>query len=131
MSKQELKKSLNRLSEKDVEIKIQPNTLDILSGSVKTSNVFGAVLIDLKTGLMPDWQQNIKQVLDILIAVLCLIILIPISYLCCHQGKAFFKRPGNFSTGTNWVQRQTFYDVQIQVNDRRCRKRTALPFIRK
>jgi exopolysaccharide biosynthesis polyprenyl glycosylphosphotransferase len=71
-------KIIERLSEKDVEIKILPNTLDILSGSVKTSNVFGAVLIDLKTGLMPDWQQNIKQVLDIMIAVLSLIILSPL-----------------------------------------------------
>ena len=70
-------KIIERLSEKDVEIKILPDTLDILSGSVKTSNVFGAVLIDLKTGLMPDWQQNIKQVLDVLIAVICLIILSP------------------------------------------------------
>ena len=71
-------KIIERLSEKDVEIKILPNTLDILSGSVKTSNVFGAVLIDLKTGLMPDWQQNIKQVLDVMIAVLSLIILSPL-----------------------------------------------------
>jgi len=69
---------IERLSEKDVEIKILPDTLDILSGSVKTSNVFGAVLIDLKTGLMPDWQQNIKQVLDILIAVVSLVILSPL-----------------------------------------------------
>ena len=37
-----LENIINRLSEKDVEIKIQPNTLDILSGSVKTSNVMGA-----------------------------------------------------------------------------------------
>jgi len=73
-----VEKIIERLSEKDVEIKILPNTLDILSGSVKTSNVFGAVLIDLKTGLMPDWQQNIKQVLDILIAALCLVILSPL-----------------------------------------------------
>jgi exopolysaccharide biosynthesis polyprenyl glycosylphosphotransferase len=71
-------KIIERLSEKNVEIKILPNTLDILSGSVKTSNVYGAVLIDLKTGLMPDWQQNIKQVLDIMIAVLFLIILSPL-----------------------------------------------------
>lgn len=71
-------KIIERLSEKDVEIKILPNTLDILSGSVKTSNVFGAVLIDLKTGLMPEWQQNIKQVLDIMISVLFLVILSPL-----------------------------------------------------
>jgi lipopolysaccharide/colanic/teichoic acid biosynthesis glycosyltransferase len=66
------------LGEKDVEIKILPDTLDILSGSVKTSNVFGAVLIDLQTGLMPVWQQNIKQVLDIMIAAIFLIILSPL-----------------------------------------------------
>lgn len=74
----QIEKIVERLSEKDVEIKILPNTLDILSGSVKTSNVFGAVLIDLKTGLMPEWQQNIKQVLDIIIAIVGLIILSPL-----------------------------------------------------
>ena len=73
-----MEKIIDRLSEKDVEIKILPNTLDILSGSVKTSNVFGAVLIDMHTGLMPAWQQNIKQVLDITIAAIFLIILSPL-----------------------------------------------------
>jgi exopolysaccharide biosynthesis polyprenyl glycosylphosphotransferase len=71
-------KIIERLSEKEVEIKILPDTLDILSGSVKTSNVMGAVLIDLKTGLMPEWQQNIKQLLDFFIAVVLLIILSPL-----------------------------------------------------
>jgi polysaccharide biosynthesis protein PslA len=73
-----LESIINRLSEKDVEIKIQPNTLDILSGSVKTSNVLGAALIDLKTGLMPEWQQNIKRLMDVIIALLALIILSPL-----------------------------------------------------
>lgn len=84
---------IERLSEKDVEIKILPSTLDILSGSVKTSNVFGAVLIDLKTGLMPDWQQNIKQVLDILIAVFFLIILSPLFVYIAIRVKFSSKGP--------------------------------------
>lgn len=69
---------INRLSEKDVEIKIHPDTLDILSGFVKTSNVLGAALIDLKTGLMPDWQQHIKRLLDVAAALVSLIILSPV-----------------------------------------------------
>jgi polysaccharide biosynthesis protein PslA len=73
-----LEKIIDRLSEKDVEIKIQPSTLDILSGSVKTSSVMGAALIDLKTGLIPDWQQNIKRLLDVITALLGLIILSPL-----------------------------------------------------
>ena len=73
-----LENIINRLSEKDVEIKIQPNTLDILSGSVKTSSVMGAALIDLQTGLMPEWQLNIKRLVDITVAVFSSILLSPL-----------------------------------------------------
>jgi exopolysaccharide biosynthesis polyprenyl glycosylphosphotransferase len=69
---------ITRLSEKDVEIKIHPDTLDILSGSVKTNNVLGAALIDLKTGLMPDWQQHIKRLIDVIAALFSLILLLPV-----------------------------------------------------
>ncbi|RYZ29139.1 MAG: sugar transferase [Chitinophagaceae bacterium] len=67
-----------RLSEKDVAIKIEADTLDILSGSVRTNNVLSAVLIDLKTGLMPDWQQNIKRVVDVIVAFFSLLLLSPL-----------------------------------------------------
>jgi exopolysaccharide biosynthesis polyprenyl glycosylphosphotransferase len=69
---------ISRLSEKDVEIKIQPDTLDIISGSVKTNNVLGAALIDLKTGLMPDWQQHIKRLVDVFCSITGFIVLSPL-----------------------------------------------------
>jgi polysaccharide biosynthesis protein PslA len=69
---------IDRLSEKDVDIKIPPSILDILAGSVKTSNVLGAVLIDLKTGLMPEWQQNLKRLIDILFSFFAFILLLPL-----------------------------------------------------
>src|SRR5579859_3969298 len=40
---------VEKLSNKDVRIKIIPSTLDILAGSVRTSNVLGAVLSDIYT----------------------------------------------------------------------------------
>lgn len=73
-----LENIINRLSEKDVEIKIQPDILDILAGSVKTSNVMGAALIDLHTGLMPEWQLHIKRLLDVIAALLGLTVLSPL-----------------------------------------------------
>ena len=76
--KQEVEKIIERLSDKDVEIKIIPSTLDILSGSVRTSNVLGALLSDIHTGLMPEWQQNIKRLIDVLMALLGLILLSPL-----------------------------------------------------
>ena len=69
---------LSRLSEKDVEIKMVPNKLDILAGSVKTSNVLGAMLIDIQSGLMPEWQQNIKRSIDVVSSLVGLIFLSPI-----------------------------------------------------
>ena len=73
-----LEKIVDRLSEKDVAIKIQASAIDILSGSVKASNILGAVLIDLNTDLMPDWQQNIKRLLDFVIAFLAAVLLLPL-----------------------------------------------------
>lgn len=67
-----------RLSEKDVAIKIEANTMDILSGSVRPRNVLGALLIDLQTGLMSEWQQNIKRVIDVALAFFSLVLLSPL-----------------------------------------------------
>lgn len=60
-----------------MEVKIQPSTLDILSGSVKTMSVMGAALIDLQTGLMQQWEQNIKRLIDVLASLISLILLSP------------------------------------------------------
>ena len=76
--KEPVEKIIARLSEQDVEIRITADSLDIISGSVKTSNIFGAVLTDIKTGLMPDWQQNIKQVIDSFLALLGIVVLSPL-----------------------------------------------------
>jgi exopolysaccharide biosynthesis polyprenyl glycosylphosphotransferase len=76
--RREVEKVIEKLSDKDVEIKIIPSTLDILSGSVKTSNVFGAVLSDISTDLIPGWQQNIKRLIDVAVSLLGLILLSPL-----------------------------------------------------
>lgn len=82
-----LESIISRLTEKDVEIKIQPNTLDILSGSVKTSNVMGAALIDLQTGLMQQWEQNSKRLIDVLVASIGLVLLSPFIILIALRVK--------------------------------------------
>jgi exopolysaccharide biosynthesis polyprenyl glycosylphosphotransferase len=69
---------VNQLIEKDVEIKIVPNTLDIISGSVRTRNVLGATLIDIQNSLLPLWQQNIKRVIDVGFSFTALIVLSPL-----------------------------------------------------
>jgi exopolysaccharide biosynthesis polyprenyl glycosylphosphotransferase len=69
---------LAQLSHRPVIIKITPDLYDIISGSVKTSNVFGAVLIEIYPELMPDWQRVIKRALDIVASFMVLLLLSPL-----------------------------------------------------
>ena len=69
---------ISRLSEKDVEVKLVPDTYEILSGAVKTENILDAVLIDIDTGLMPAWQRNVKRMLDVAASLVAMVVLSPL-----------------------------------------------------
>lgn len=71
-------KVLQRLSDMPVNVKISPDTLDIITGAIHTSNVLGVPLIDLHSGQLPDWQQNIKRITDLLLSTLAVIFLWPL-----------------------------------------------------
>lgn len=72
-----LENILTRLSYRPVVVKVLPDYYDILSGSVKTSNVYDAVLIHIHPDLMPDWQRVCKRLIDILVSGAALLILLP------------------------------------------------------
>lgn len=74
----QLEKILRQLSDTEVNIKLTADTVDIISGSVKTNNVLGIPLIELQSGLMPEWQQHIKRLLDITASVCSIILLLPL-----------------------------------------------------
>src|SRR5690606_36941326 len=57
---------VTRLCYRPVVVKVLPDYYDIISGSVKTSNVYDAVLIHIHPDLMPDWQRVCKRTIDIL-----------------------------------------------------------------
>lgn len=89
---------LRNLSDKEVNIKITPDTVDIISGSIQTNNVLGTPLIDLHSGLLPAWQQNIKRFVDIFVSVIAIILLSPlflytiIRLVFSSRGPVFFKQ---------------------------------------
>ena len=68
---------VNELTEKDVDIKLVPDTLDILAGSVKTNNVLGAMLIDIQSSVLSPRQQNVKRLIDLLLSIVSLLMLSP------------------------------------------------------
>ena len=88
---------IHRLGVREIEIKIAPNTFDIISGSVRTSNVLDAMLIDIKSGLMPDWQLYFKRVIDVLISLFGIIILSPLLLYAAMKVKLSSPGPIIFS----------------------------------
>jgi exopolysaccharide biosynthesis polyprenyl glycosylphosphotransferase len=73
-----LKDLLVRLDDGHLKIKLLPDTYGIVSGSVKMTNIYGALLVEIISETMPIWQQATKRLMDILISVTALIGLIPI-----------------------------------------------------
>lgn len=76
-----LENILTRLSYRPVVVKVLPDLYDIISGSVKTSNVYDAVLIHIPPDLMPDWQRVCKRTIDILVSLFGFAVLSPLYLL--------------------------------------------------
>ncbi len=88
-----LTKILQQLSDKDVNIKITPDAVDIISGAVQTSNVMGVPLIDVHSGLLPSWQKNIKRFVDLFISITASILLLPVLIYTAVRTKFSSKGP--------------------------------------
>lgn len=73
-----LENILTRLSYRPVVVKVLPDLYDIISGSVKTSNVYDAVLIHIHPELMPDWQRVCKRTIDIIASLIALVVFSPL-----------------------------------------------------
>jgi exopolysaccharide biosynthesis polyprenyl glycosylphosphotransferase len=73
-----LESILTRLSHRPVVVSILPDFYDIISGSVKTSNVYDVGLIHIYPDLMPDWQRVCKRVIDVLASLFAILLLSPL-----------------------------------------------------
>ena len=88
---------LQTLSNKNVNIKIAPDTLDIISGALQNSNVMGVPLIDMHFGQMPLWQQNIKRLTDIFMSLAGGILISPVLLYAIIRLKLSSKGPVFYS----------------------------------
>jgi polysaccharide biosynthesis protein PslA len=88
-----LQQILIALSYKPTVLKISPDLYDIISGTVRTSNVLGAVLIEIYPELMPDWQRVIKRTIDVVFSSLVILIASPL-YLFAAL-RTYFSSPGD------------------------------------
>lgn len=89
---------ISKCDGKNVEIKIVPDLYDIISGQVKTSQIYGVPLIDIMPELMPEWEKKLKRVMDIVFSLILLIVTSPIILLAAiaikleSEGPVFYKQ---------------------------------------
>jgi exopolysaccharide biosynthesis polyprenyl glycosylphosphotransferase len=95
---EKLNSIINTIAAEQINISIVPDMYDILSGSVKMNHVLGAVLIGIRPELIPNWQKQIKRLIDIVASIFALIIFSPIMVFAAirvkfsSSGKIFYKQ---------------------------------------
>jgi exopolysaccharide biosynthesis polyprenyl glycosylphosphotransferase len=95
---EKLKQLISVVQGRDIRIKIIPDMFDILSGSVKMNNIFGALLVEVESHIMPFWQFIVKRLLDIFASAIAMILLIPVYITLAilvktsSKGPIFFKQ---------------------------------------
>lgn len=89
---------INKLSGRNLFIKIIPDMFDILSGTVKMNQLGGTPLIEIYPEIMPKWQQVLKRIIDVVVSFFCLILLSPlllfiaIKVKLSSKGSVFYKQ---------------------------------------
>ncbi|MEW6754153.1 MAG: sugar transferase [Candidatus Latescibacterota bacterium] len=61
-----------------VAFSITPDLYDIVAGHVRTHQVYGVPLMELRPGLMPAWEQSVKRLIDVAFGALVLVGLAPV-----------------------------------------------------
>lgn len=93
-----LNKIINDIGDCNVSIKLIPDMYNILTGSVKMTSIFGALLIEVNHEIMPQWQITVKRIMDIFASILALLILSPVFIVLSilvktsSKGPIFFKQ---------------------------------------
>lgn len=75
--KSDIPQIITSLEGENVVLKVLPDIYQHLVGMVKMGNVFGAVLVEIETDILPPWQKFFKRSFDIIISALILLFGIP------------------------------------------------------
>lgn len=82
---------ITEVEDTNVVIKVIPDMQDYLLGTIRSTSIFHAPLLQISPDLMPAWQQSLKRMIDIVASILAMIILIP-AYLFVGLGIKFTSR---------------------------------------
>ncbi len=81
-----------------INLKIYPDMYEILSGQIKSTQIYGFPLIEVKPMLLTEWEKLAKRLMDVLVSALFLIVVSPVIILTAiairleSRGPVFYKQ---------------------------------------
>jgi exopolysaccharide biosynthesis polyprenyl glycosylphosphotransferase len=84
-----LKTLIGKIENGNTRIKILPDMYDIVSGSLRVNNIFGALLIEINPEIMPFWQQAVKRLMDFILSLFAFLLCIPLFLVSAILVKLF------------------------------------------
>jgi exopolysaccharide biosynthesis polyprenyl glycosylphosphotransferase len=95
--KSKLFEVINRSQKSDVNLKIMPDTYEIVSGLAKTNQLYGVPFIEIMPEIMPYGSKLFKRVFDVLFSVMVLLLLLPVMLVVAVLIKLTSKGPVIYS----------------------------------
>lgn len=113
--KPKLQEIIIKVKSTPVEIRAVPDILDIISGNVRMSSIFGVPLIELSHDTMPAWQANIKRIMDVAVSLIAICLLLPVYLILAiciklsSKGSVFYlqERMGRYGKPFNIIKFRT------------------------
>lgn len=81
------------IQNENIHLKMLPNDYNLVLGVVKMNNILGTMLAEVDFEVMPYWQKFIKRGIDIFIALLAIIVLLPFFIIIGFAVKVNSKGP--------------------------------------
>lgn len=69
---------IHKIDNKNLVVKVIPTLYDILTGSVRMTSLYSAPLIQISRDLLPEWQSNVKRLIDIIFSIFAILLLLPL-----------------------------------------------------
>ena len=66
---------------------------NILTGSVKMSSIFGALLISVNPEILSPWEKITKRIVDVFLSIIAILILLPVFIILSFLIKTGSKGP--------------------------------------
>ncbi|MFA5012360.1 MAG: sugar transferase [Ignavibacteria bacterium] len=109
--------TLNICSDLNVNVKIVPGVYEIVSGMVKSEQVHGIPLVEVKTELMPFTSTIIKRLFDLVCSLIIIIVISPLLFIVSIVNLLIYKKIFDVDKKVG-KRSKTFNSIKFLTNDK-------------